>query len=255
MVLLAISFYVSGKIRNGHAVRFRHAQDSLPILRHRLATAPRLTFKEKSALKARIAELKQIMICHELTSELLNRMRLISPRLYDEMSGLKDRQGRPTDIYVRLISRHATRVPFTAASILSSHMDDRDAAWSEHGLHSVAVDLWISERAFLLLSHELGHLSYIVPNLARYSDYYRKHYRPMTKLSRIGHLSEDRSGQQAKAFEKRYLADYRLYVATSGRPPSLLSSMTKIRRQLRESPLPRPVPPLWHDLDNITTTR
>ena len=254
-VLLFMSLYVSGKIRNGHEARFRHAQDSLPMLKHRLATADGITFMEKRNLKSRIEKLSQIMLYHELTRDLLDRMRAISPRLYKEMSELKDRRGRPTDIYVRLIPRQATRVPFTAASILARQTGDPDAAWSEHGLYSVSVDLWVSERALLLLSHELGHLSYIVPNLDRYTEYYRANYGSKTKLDRIGHLAEDRSGKLAKAFEKRYVADYRSYVASSGRPPSLLSAMSKIRRSLRDWPPPEPVPPLWHDLDEITTNR
>lgn len=254
-VLLFVSIYVYGKIRNGHEVRFRHAQDSLPILRHRLATAVGLTFWEKQSLKVRIAELSEIAIYHELTNNLLDRMRAISPELYLEMDELKDRRGRPTDIFVRLIPKQSTRVPFVAASILSNSRSDRDAACSEHGLHSVAVDLWLSERAPLMLSHELGHLSYIVPNLSTYSQFYRKHYGPETRFTRIGHLMEDLSGKQAKAFEKRYLADYRAYIAESGRPPSMLSEMSRIRRSMRDWPSPTPVPPLWHDLDEITTTR
>lgn len=253
--LLFFSIYVYGKIRNGHEVRFRHAQDSLPILKQRLATAVGLTSLEKRDLKARIANLSEIMIYHELTRDVLDRLKAISPRLYNEMDELKDRMGRPTDVYVRLISMREIRVPFVAASILSRSVRDRDAAWSEHGLHSVAVDLWVSERALLSLSHEFGHLSYIVPNLASYSEYYRKHYRSVTARNRIGHLSEDKSGQLAKIFEKRYMADYRSYVAQSGRLPSILSAMAEIRRYYRHWQPPIPVPPAWYDADEITTTR
>ncbi|MFO7259370.1 MAG: hypothetical protein DIU61_016850 [Bacteroidota bacterium] len=255
VALLSVSIHSHGKFRNGHESRLRHAQDSLPILRQQLATSKGLSLYEKQRLKSRIAELKRVVIYHELTRDLLDRLKVISPGLYYEMNDLRDRRGRPTDIYVRLIPKQSSRVPFAAASILSNTGIDRDAPTSEHGTHSVAVDLWISERALLMLSHELGHLSYIVPNLAHYSEFYRKHYRNSRNLSRIGHLSTDNSGQCARDFEKRYVTDYRTYAKQFGRPPSILSTHARVRRELRDRPPSTPAPAPWYELPDITTNR
>ena len=247
--------HLHGNIINGHEVRFRHAQDSIPILRHQLANSDGLNFFQKRRLKERIAALLQVAIYHQLTQELLERLKAISPVLYREMSDLRDRNGKPTDIYVRLIPSRASRIPFPAASILSSPGGDRDTPRSAYGSNSVAVDLWVSERALLMLSHELGHLSYIVPNLAQYADYYRERYRLSKRTGRIGHLSTDESGRLARVFEKRYIADYRAYVARSGRPQTILSTLNRITRDLREWPPPEPVPIPWYELPDITTNR
>jgi hypothetical protein len=56
----------------------------------------------------------------------------------------------------------------------------------------------------LVLSHELGHVKYQVPNLATYLDYHRKHYDHDVHQDCVGHNPDDPSGKNALEYEKRF---------------------------------------------------
>ena len=61
----------------------------------------------------------------------------------------------------------------------------------------------------VVLSHELGHVKYQVPNLASYLEYYKEHYSPnVDQYDILGHKPDDPSGKSAIQFERRFRKEY-----------------------------------------------
>jgi hypothetical protein len=64
------------------------------------------------------------------------------------MDNLKDKRGRITDIYVKLIPREKATTPLMGASFFLQNKDDRDAHNSRYGPHSVSIEIWIGVERF-----------------------------------------------------------------------------------------------------------
>jgi hypothetical protein len=115
--------------------------------------------------------------------------------------------------------------------------EDKDACFSEYGKYSVSIKIWISSKALFVLSHELGHVSYQVPNFEAYIDYYRKQYSSLIRDSNcIGHSTSDKSGRNASIFEKEFKKDFLVSLRFRNDDAPLetpLVLMEEIRRKIK----------------------
>ena len=65
------------------------------------------------------------------------------------------------------------------------------------------IRIWIMDNALTILSHELGHVKYQVPNLENYAKYYKETYGTSNNEAYLGHNPSDPSGK-CKRNLKRY---------------------------------------------------
>jgi hypothetical protein len=115
---------------------------------------------------------------------------------------------------------------------------DEDACFSEYGNHSVSVKVWISSKSLLVLSHELGHVTYQVPNLEAYTEYYKRVYPQLAPdANDIGHSPDDASGRGATDAEKEFKKDFLNYLRLTrgeSRSDSPLVLVEEIRRKISD---------------------
>ena len=242
-ILLLISLILfgmgqlTGKIRNGYEVKLAGARISLARLNSMLLEAPEMPAQKKQKVKKEIVALIKFICCYELTDQLLNQLRAISPAIYDEIDNIRDKRGRTTDVYVKLVSAQEAGVPLQGISVFSRAAIDEDANFSEYGDYTVSVSVWIPGNALLVLCHELGHVRYVIPNLASYRAFYETHYNERYQsLSYVGHNVRDESGKSADAFMRRYIMDKVHYIRAGGkRPTPAVSLMQRIQRKHRGS--------------------
>jgi hypothetical protein len=238
IVLYVLSFsLLFGRIRNGYEPQLQSTKISLQKLNLLLLEDKDMSLAQRLRVKTKIENLINYISCYELTEEVIRQLKIVTPYIYIEIDCLKDRKGRPTDVYMKLIPKEKSRMQLKAASFFKQMPMDEDANLSEYGAYSVSIDIWIVDNALFLLSHELGHINYIVPNLATYSKFYEKHY-PKSKvnISYIGHEPYDQSGKSANVFEKRFLQDKRIYFQNGGKKiDSLISLLNQIKRNTRNS--------------------
>lgn len=120
-------------------------------------------------------------------------------------------------MYVRLVPREEFNVKMSAASYFHRSSTDDDVSLSRYGEHSVAVDVCITSTSLIQLCHELGHISYIIPNLAQYREFYLSQYNSTNGATTpLGHHHHDISGRWASAFERRFSKSNRQYIETIG---------------------------------------
>ena len=234
VVLCFLSFSdLVGRIRNGYEPKLESAKVSLQKLNLLLSQSEGLSIGHRLRIKSEMDDLIDYISYYKLTEELLQQFRIISPRLYAEMDNIKDRQGRLTDVYVKLINRKKSRVQLEAATFFYQAPMDEDANLSQYGMYSVSIEIWIGDNSLFLLSHELGHTKYIVPNLATYTEFYVKQYGTTNvNISYIGHRRYDLGGKWANAFEKEYREEKAIFLQKNGgkKPQSLASLFYRIRR-------------------------
>lgn len=247
IALFALSFgYLFGKIRNGYEGQLQRTKESLEKLKAQLSEDINLSYLEKRKLKLKIKSLIDFISHYELTEELIAQLKILSPDLYKEMDCIKDKKDRFTDIFIKLIPKEEVAINLEATSSFTHTPEDEDAHFSEYGKYSAAVNISISEHSLLFLYHELGHISYVIPNFATYTKFYRSYYRAqMIHASYIGHHVRDKSGRLAMAFEKRFKEDRANFVRTSGKKiesaTSLAQKIRKTNRALEVPVLQEPV--------------
>lgn len=233
----------SGKIRNGYEVKLAAARSSLRHLHAMLLADPDMSALKKQKIRSEIDAMVMFLSCYELTEKLLMQLRMISPDIYNALDTIRDKRGRLTDVYVRLVPPEKAGVPLEGMSIFSQASCDEDANHSEYGDYSVSINVWILDKSLLLLYHELGHVRYVIPNLAEYCRFYARCYgsRKMS-LSYIGHDVRDQSGMFANAFVRQYIRDKVKFKRASGTRPehtfALLRSIEKNNRRLRQGYAP-----------------
>jgi hypothetical protein len=173
------------------------------------------------------------IVLYELTEELIYQLKVISPRIYSQSDTLRDKQGRPTDIYVKLIPKDSSRVKLAAASYVWQAAFDKDLSFSEYGQRSASIEIWMCDRALFLFGHELGHINYIIPHLASYTNFYKNTYVPQSKLSYVGHNRFDVSGRSADLFHAMLFQDRKEFLMHGGvRPKSPLALIIPIKREI-----------------------
>jgi hypothetical protein len=190
---------------------------------------------ERNQLKPQIENLVNYISFYELTDEFIRQFKIVAPIMFTELDNIRDKRGRITDVYIKLVPEKGSRIPMVAASFFERMTEDEDASVSSYGPYSVSVDIFIVENALFLLSHELGHIKYIVPNLATYSKYYNWRYNQSARsISYIGHGANDLSGKYAHVFERRFLDEKKTYFKNGGKKPmSLAPLLAQIKRNTK----------------------
>jgi hypothetical protein len=226
----------SAKLRNGYEKDIHSVLERIKNYNHILGTDTNLSASQKRKLKNNINDLVVYQSHYELTEELLNQFKTISPGLYNRIDSIRDAKGRLTDVYVKFISREEALVMAAGVMHMAQSDEDKNACFSEYGKNSVSIKIWISSKALLVLSHELGHVNYQVPNFESYVQYYKAEYSLLFGDSNcVGHSPTDPSGRNAATFEKEYKKDfvnnlkYRKHESRSGTPMAL---MTEIKRKV-----------------------
>lgn len=240
-MLMAISPRILfAEIKNGYEKRITGTIISIRRLNERLLSDQKLSILERQLIKSEIRELTEIISHYELTQQLINQFRIVSPIMYNELDTIRDKQKRQTDIFIKLIPRDKPVMSLRAATIFIQSSTDADESISEYGENSVSINLSIDHNSLLMLSHELGHIKYVVPNLAKYVSFYKKYYKgEISDLSYFGHNRFDESGRSAVAFEDRFRGDLASYLIAGGtkfESPAVL--LDRIRRNSRKSELP-----------------
>jgi len=83
-----------------------------------------------------------------------------------------------------------------------------------------------------VLSHELGHVKYQIPNLATYMTFYKKCYQDQ-ESNCIGHNPADPSGKTAVEAEKSFRKGYAYFLRnTDERIQNPVILLTKIRKSM-----------------------
>jgi hypothetical protein len=203
MIIACSNSVVFGEIMNGYdkdIVSMRQSLKHLTVLMQEKT----LTSEQRRKIKSTIAVVLNNISYHELTENLLNQFKVMAPDLYEEISTITDRNGKAVNVYVKFIPRDATNVKAWGTTYIDHAQDNNDTYVSEYGENSVSVKIWLVNKALLVLSHELGHVKYQVPNLATYLDYYRKHYDSTDHEDCRGHNADDPSGKNALEYEKRF---------------------------------------------------
>lgn len=225
-----------GKIRNGYAPNLKRNLDTLQKLKARLSEQMQSAIERRRIL-TEIGKIKDYLAYYELTEAILGQLKMLSGEIYKELDGIRDRKQRITDIYVKLVPKEDAKIKFSAASFIGRSSRDEDASFSEFGKYSVSMDVWITGNALQELYHELGHVKYIIPNLAAYSAFYDKHYaQPEVNALSIGHHRTDLSGKSALDFEGRFKLDRSSYIKNSGRKLTrTFALLAVIRERMNES--------------------
>ena len=232
LVVLVVSFDQSfGTIRNGYEIGLEGALTSFHNLNMILVDNKNLSYGERLLVKSKIEKLVEHISLYELTDEFIRQFKIVAPVIFTEIDHIKDKQGRFTDVFIKLVPETQARTTMAAATFFEQMGEDEDASASQCGPYSVSVDIHIVDNALFLLSHELGHISYIVPNLAEYTRFYSWHYRNPARFDYMGHTANDPSGRAAHFFERRFIMEKKIYAANGGKKPmSLAPLLTQIKR-------------------------
>ena len=225
------------KLRNGYEKDIHEVRERLKNYSDSLNKNNNLAASERRKMKASINDWIIYQSRYELTEELLKQFKHISPGLYNRIDSIKDAKGRFTDVFVKFIPREEAIVMAAGITQMAQSDEDMDACFSEYGKHSVSIKIWISNKSLLVLSHELGHVNYQVPNFETYIEYYKTEYSSLFRNSNcVGHSAADRSGRNATIFAKEFRKDYLntlKFGKDSARLESPLVLMEEIRRKAK----------------------
>ena len=234
--LLILLFHSSyAEIRNGYAIGINTARTSLEVYNSLLVHDHGWTLQRKKAMLSKRMELVKYVAYHDLTESLLKQLKAIAPELYNEIDTIRDSNGKITDVYVKFIPEEDATVRAWGITGVANMPGDASTYLSEFGESSVSIKVCAVSQALLILAHELGHVKYIVPNLADYKEYYLLHYPTCSAQSNhVGHDVDDQSGKSAVVFEKRFRTSYferysKNEIVKTDSPPVLVN---KIRREI-----------------------
>jgi hypothetical protein len=220
---------------NGYETHLTNNKQCLENLRLMLLGNDSLSSEQRRRVKSKIADLIDFISLYQITEEAIRQLKIVSPRIFYLSDSLKDKRGRPTDVYVKLVHEERSRIPLAGANFLWQHAYDKDLSVSEFGTQTASIEVWIDCNVLLLLSHELGHVTYIVPNLATYVAFYNHAYWQVEDISYVGHKHQDSSGKSADNFTKQFYSDWRAYRRLGGiklESPSL--RLAAIKKQLKD---------------------
>ena len=94
---------VFSEIKNGYEKEILQTRESLKSLNALLRINHNLPTAQRRKIGYRIDSLMNNISNYELTKNLLDQFKIISPDLYGEIDTLKDSQGRSVDIFVKFI--------------------------------------------------------------------------------------------------------------------------------------------------------
>jgi hypothetical protein len=203
MIIACNYSVVFGEMINGYEKDIVSMRQSLKHLTM-LMQEKTLTSDQRRKLNSTIEVVLNNISYYELTENLLNQFKVMAPDLHEEVSTITDSKGKAVDVYVKFIPKDATNVKAWGTTYIDHAKNDSDTYLSEYGENTVSVKIWLVSKALLVLSHELGHVRYQVPNLAAYLEYYREHYDRSDHDDCKGHNPDDPSGKKAMEYEKRF---------------------------------------------------
>jgi len=213
LMFILLCHAVFGEIKNGYERNISATKESLTFLRASLLE--NLTPTHRRKIQSTIATLVDHIAYYDLTEGLLVQFKAIAPELYAQVDSIKDRLGRPVDVYIKFVPADGTNVKAWGLTYMDQASDDEDAYQSEYGKFTVSVKVWIVHKALLVLAHELGHVKYQVPNLASYFEFYRNHYYNTPAENSKGHDGDDPSGKWATRFGKTFQKKYSDFLKSS----------------------------------------
>src|SRR6187455_3320934 len=212
IILFGIIFILHNtfaEIKNGYGNDILQLHESLKNLKSIFNGPDRLPLARRRQIESKIAYIENSISYYKLTESLLNQFNVIAPDLYAEIDTIRDSKGRSVNVYIKFVPVNGTPLQAWGATYINQSETDSVAYCSEYGENAVSVNIWIVSKALLVLSHELGHVKYQVPNLASYLEYYKKHYSPnVDQYDILGHKADDPSGKSALQFAKRFRKEY-----------------------------------------------
>ncbi|MEJ1239733.1 hypothetical protein WBG78_16470 [Chryseolinea sp. T2] len=235
LLCLLLTSSLTARMRNGYAPELSIARECLQLLSQRLLFEPDMSERERRKIHTAIKKHADVIAMYELTQSLLLQFKAVSPKMYALMDALEDKRGRETDVYVRFVPEQKSPMKLSGTSFFRVSPTDTDASQSRFGKFTVAIDIWICDTSLNILAHELGHTSYIVPNLAAYLSYYGNIYRSPLTATHVGHSPTDASGRMAYSFGQQYLRDRRAYKSSMGTLPRVATVMKDVKRTIYES--------------------
>src|SRR5688500_5831314 len=240
-LLLATCFLLTisapAKIRNGYATDIESARGSLRSLKILLKEHHSLSIFQRLAISNKIDDVTEFITYHELTEQLLQQFKSISPDLYDEIDTIKDRIGRTLDVYVKFVPEKEMPSGVAGTTAMDPDDNDKDACVSEYGLRTVSITISAVRKSLFLLAHEFGHVRYQAPNLEAYQQYYSKFYLANNyKFKSMGHNDKDPSGRLAANFTRRFRNQYlNVLKHRDNKLVSYLVLLQEIKDQIRKA--------------------
>lgn len=214
LILLVLCMFDSlfARIVNGYEKDVDKVRLSIRHLRQLISENPQFTKKHVRILKARVRELTDILVYHQLTDTLLHKFSEIAPDLYAEIDTLEDHRNRKIDVYVKFVPSHRAKFESYGMTALSISDDGEQICFSAYGKGTVSVTVWVMNNSLVILSHEFGHLKHMIPNLASYVRYYNKSYVVGYSGNSQGHRCDDVGGRNAMRYETKYRQRYHRYL-------------------------------------------
>jgi hypothetical protein len=204
---------VFGEIKNGYEKDILKTREALKTYSALYHTSNSLTPYQRRKIGHRIDSLISSISNYELTANLLEQFKIISPDLYTEVDTLKDSRGRNVKVYVKFIPMPDTKTELWGATCMSPLAHDKEAYASEYGQSTVSIKIWIASNSLIVLAHEFGHVKYQVPHFAAYMKYYRENYTLfMDPPYTLGHNPDDLSGKSATQYVKRFHKEYMYFL-------------------------------------------
>ena len=235
--LIFILHNAFGEIKNGYGNDIVKLNESLKNLKAIVSESDRLTVARRRQIESKIANIENSISYYKVTESLLNQFKMIAPDLYAEIDTITDSKGRPVNVYVKFVPINDTHLQAWGTTYINQSETDSVAYCSEYGEYAVSVKIWIVNKALLVLSHELGHVKYQVPNLASYLEYYKEHYSPnIDRYDILGHKADDPSGKSAIQFERRFRKEYSNFLKmNSEKIEDPMAIMDAIRKNINKN--------------------
>tara|TARA_Y100001980_G_C14556920_1_gene354009 strand:- start:141278 stop:142003 length:726 start_codon:yes stop_codon:yes gene_type:complete len=184
-----------GEIRNGYDIQLESASSSLIQLQKMACDSPEKYSLEtvKKCLEEKQSLVDELVSYHKKTQDVIDLIRSIDPVLYHKLNTISDRMGKETHIHIKIVAN--VRLGFKAATNLEQSKKNPHIYKSEFGEGTVSV--WIKDinlhKNLWALVHEFGHIRYVVPQLAEYAPFYKKHYQESNYVGIPGHHVNDPS--------------------------------------------------------------
>lgn len=211
-LLILILHNLFGEVKNGYEKDIASFSCSLQGLKNILSNNHYLSTKEERKIKAKIKSLINYMVYYEITDKMLKQFKSISPDLFYEMDTLRNCKGKIIDVYVKFIPKWQAQFQGAGMASFEQASNDFNSCNSEYGESSVSIKIWAGYNTLRVLSHEFGHVKYLVPNLKTYVEFYRKKYTTPLSNFTLGHSADDESGQTALVFEQRFRESHARYL-------------------------------------------
>ena len=208
LLCLGLNQKSNAKIKNGYKIKLAEIEIRIFNLENLIygESNPEKKRKLNDWIKQAYKMQKELRVYHQKTEALLVRLQTVDPELFNEINTIKDNKGNEPTIYVK-IECDLGMPTLLGATNVAHCSDNPDMYKSEYGINTVSVRIAdLSETQNLrILVHEFGHVRYLVPNLASYTDFYKKAY---DDTNVIGHGPLDPSHRSVmntlKSFNKTY---------------------------------------------------